>query len=101
MKYLHTEAIGMNMKVLMNRLGYHEQQSPRTGTVSYSRRLGGMPYPRFHLYVDPAQGGLLFKLHLDAKQPSYQGQTAHSGEYEGEEVAAELERIKQYLAAQG
>jgi len=36
-------------------------------------------------------------LHLDQKKPSYQGQTKHSGEYEGELVEVEKARILQLL----
>ncbi len=32
-------------------------------------------------------------LHLDAKKPSYEGTAAHGGEYQGELVEKEMERI--------
>ncbi len=82
----------MNMKVWLGRLGYHEHRG-RTGDISYVRRLGGLAYPRFHLYLDQTHDGLALKLHLDEKQPSYVGHTAHSGQYDGELVQAEMARI--------
>ena len=97
MKYLHTSPLTMNFKVLMNRMGYHEQQSRKTGIISYIRRLSGSAYPRFHLYVDSSEQGIQFKIHLDEKQASYENHTAHSGQYDGDLVNAEMERIKQYL----
>ncbi|MDP2683428.1 MAG: hypothetical protein Q8P20_00060 [bacterium] len=61
------------------------------------RRLSGANYPRFHLYIKERDNGLEFNLHLDEKQPSYQGHTAHSGQYDSELVQQEMERIKQVL----
>lgn len=81
----------------MTRLGYHQFFDRKTNQVSYIRRFGGLDYPRFHVYINEKKDGLEFNLHLDEKKPSYQGQTAHSGEYEGPLVQAELERIKNYL----
>lgn len=78
----------------MGRLGYHQQKSRRTGELSYIRRIGRLSYPRFHLYMQHKDKGLLLNLHLDEKQPSYQGQTAHSGQYGGELVTQELKRIR-------
>ena len=54
-------------------------------------------YPRFHLYLKDNGGILNFSLHLDQKKPSYQGQTRHSGEYGGELVEAEKQRIEKIL----
>ncbi|MEK7167794.1 MAG: hypothetical protein AAB791_02210 [Patescibacteria group bacterium] len=60
---------------------------------SFVRRLGSNFYPRFHAYVEGSQ----INLHLDQKQPSYEGSHAHSGEYDGELVESEAERIKQTM----
>jgi len=54
-------------------------------------------YPRFHLYLKDQGNNLSLNLHLDQKKPSYQGQTKHSGEYEGELVEVEKARILQLL----
>lgn len=68
----------------------------RDGEVNCARP--GRSYPRFHLYVRSRHGELIFNLHLDQKQPSYEGSTAHSGEYDGELVLREAARIKNILA---
>lgn len=64
------------------------------------RLLAGRDYPRFHIYVkkDHKDEIFYFNLHLDQKQPSYEGTAAHSGEYEGELVEKEAERIKKVVA---
>lgn len=54
-------------------------------------------YPRFHLYLTEQGNSLSLNLHLDQKKPSYQGQTRHSGEYDGELVKAERQRIEKIL----
>lgn len=86
-----------NLKVLMNRLGYHQFFDNKTGLVSYIRRLSGLDYPRFHVYINEKNDGLEFNLHFDEKKPSYQGYHAHSGEYDSPLVQEELERIKNYI----
>ncbi len=64
---------------------------------NFVRPIHGEHYPRFHLYVRNAGGYLIFNLHLDQKRPSYEGAVAHSGEYDGEVIDAEAERIKKEL----
>lgn len=81
----------------MRRCGYGRLVSRRNGQVSYARRLGGGQYPRFHVYIDEKDGGFQVNLHLDQKQPSYGKHTAHSGEYDGELVEREGERIRQMI----
>jgi len=80
---------------LIKRCGYAEIRE-RQGRVSYVRRLRGYRYPRFHVYIDKDE----FRLHLDQKAPVYKGVPAHSGEYEGEVLEKEAERIKQSLTQQ-
>lgn len=65
--------------------------------VSYVHRLGTGEYPRFHVYIDPLPDGFRVNLHLDQKQASYEGSSAHSGEYNGALVEAEAERIRQVI----
>lgn len=81
-----------NVYNLMRQLGYHPHES------SFVRRLGASDYPRFHVYIkigDVKRETLGINLHLDQKKPIYKGATAHSGEYKGELVEMEAERIKQ------
>lgn len=40
------------------------------------------------------EGTVTLNLHLDQKQPSYQGSHAHSGEYKGALIEVEVARIK-------
>ncbi len=81
---------------------------PETGReFSIVRQLTGTDYPRFHLYIKeiasatPRNDGtgktLIFNLHLDQKKPSYEGARGHSGEYDGEIIESEAERIKSLL----
>jgi len=78
----------------MRKIGYHFQgQSGQE--FSFVRPVRG--YPRFHIYLKEDGSDLILNLHLDQKRPSYQGTTAHSGEYEGRIVEDEAERIKQVL----
>lgn len=55
-------------------------------------------YPRWHLYLKKKDGIYIFDLHLDQKQVSYQGQTAHSGDYDETIVKAEAKRIINLIA---
>jgi hypothetical protein len=92
-KLISTEAI-----TKIKRCGYAQIKDSRTGQTSFVRRLGGYFYPRFHVYLEEDNGGQLFyTIHLDQKKPSYQGTTAHSGEYDSEVVKQEVERIKGLL----
>lgn len=56
---------------------------------SFVRRLGNYNYPRFHVYLEPD----FINLHLDQKAMSYEGFNAHNGEYGGEVVGEEAQRI--------
>lgn len=79
-------------RVLIRRCGYGEIVN-REGQISYIRVFGPSGYPRFHAYLDKTQDDFSINLHLDQKKPSYGGQTAHSGEYDGKVVEAESNRI--------
>ncbi|MCH7828342.1 hypothetical protein IH982_00520 [Patescibacteria group bacterium] len=68
-------------------------QDSRTGELRFFRSLTGRRYPRFHLYATTTDDEAIIKLHLDQKQPSYQGSSAHSGEYEGPLLKQEAQRI--------
>ena len=70
--------------------------------LSFVRRLAGTDYPRFHIYAHIEEirnpkseiRNLIVNLHLDQKKPSYKGTSAHSGEYAGELVEEEINRIE-------
>ena len=81
----------------MRELSYIEMQNHKTGETSYERPLQGTDYPRFHIYPSFIENKLILKLHLDQKKPSYEGSSAHSGEYTGEVIEKEAERIKNIL----
>lgn len=86
-----------NISSLIRKLGYvpgittnHE--------FSCLKYLGRGDYPRFHLYIKQEKDNLFFNLHLDQKKPSYKGSPAHSGEYDGELIEKEKERIIKFLS---
>jgi len=90
-----------NFYNLMRDIGYlYTNTDEKTGKMSFVNPVGTAGrygYPRFHIYLTVKDSGLIFDLHLDQKKPSYKGTAAHSGEYDGEVVAREAERIKQIL----
>ncbi len=90
--------INTSQKNFMRVCGYKEIQNPyKNNEISYARPLEASRfYPRFHIYIEKITGmeGVQINLHLDMKKPSYKGTTAHSGEYDGELVEREAQRIK-------
>lgn len=80
----------------LRQCGYHLISSKQTKETSYVRNLNaGRFYPRFHIYIiEESTERSILNMHLDAKEPSYQGTSAHSGEYTGELVEAEANRIQ-------
>ena len=72
----------------------------RATESSFARRLGDGVYPRFHVYINQVGTDYAVNLHLDQKQASYEGSSAHSGEYDGETVEAEGRRIASALERQ-
>lgn len=87
-----------NTRNLIRKCGYSEQRDRFAKEKSYIRRIGGNLYPHFHIYLEQlSEGELVLNLHLDQKRPSYGGSSAHSGEYDGEIVEREAERIKKIL----
>ncbi|OGZ67033.1 MAG: hypothetical protein A3C58_00740 [Candidatus Staskawiczbacteria bacterium RIFCSPHIGHO2_02_FULL_34_10] len=114
------EVKGINKSIndIMRQIGYIPAYFQKEGEVSIVRQLTRNDYPRFHLYIkeirDKQQETIgktfIFSLHLDQKKPSYparigyakgvadgEGWHAHSGEYDGQIVEDEAERIKQVL----
>lgn len=85
-----------NILGLQRRIGYTFLDE-HDGEYNFVRRVRDNFYPRFHLHVKEVGGALVCTLHLDQKKPSYQGSAAHGGEYEGDIVVREIERIKGLL----
>ncbi len=85
----------------MRKIGYlFLYKDEGTGEMSFVNPAGSAGkngYPRFHIYSRMEVGNLVLNLHLDQKRPIYEGTTAHSGEYDGELVGKEAERIKEIL----
>ena len=63
---------------ILRRAGYGLVNDRFAKEESWSRRLGSAVYPRFHAYVSSQE----INLHLDQKQASYKGYSAHGGEYD-------------------
>lgn len=66
--------------------------------MMFIKRVGVAEYPHFHLYLQEEGENVILNLHLDQKKPSYEGASRHSGEYEGELVEKEMERIKNIIS---
>lgn len=82
-----------NIQNLMRKVQYH-YLGERSGQLSFSKPLGSNRYPRFHIYLKQDSTEISMNIHLDQKGASYQGTTAHSGEYNGSLIEKEIERIK-------
>src|SRR3989344_4730930 len=81
-------------KNFLRQCGYAEISNwHKNNEISYIRTLNpGRFYPRFHIYIETNPKQIMLNLHLDAKQPSYEGTSAHGGEYDGEIVEAEASK---------
>lgn len=86
-----------NIAGIARRIGYLIIDSREHEEYNMVRKLTGSNYPRFHIYLKQRGDSYIFNLHLDQKQPSYEGSHAHGGEYEGPIIEAEADRIKQLL----
>lgn len=86
--------LNTNYPAFLRQAGYlYITDHRQGGKESFVRSLARGNYPRFHLYVGEGREGLVFNLHLDQKQASYQGHHMHNAEYDGELVNAELSRL--------
>ena len=92
---IRLENIKENAASFMRSCGYAFLRA-EAEEMSFARRLAGRDYPRFHVYTRAENGVLAVNLHLDQKKPSYEGANAHSGEYDGDLVEAEAERIRSF-----
>lgn len=91
-----------NILMLMRSCGYApEGTDGSSGELKWTRPLMGRRYPRFHIYsrVSPDNTRATLELHLDQKQPSYEGSRAHNGEYDGPVINRETQRIRQILTS--
>lgn len=89
-------AVG-NLLGALRHAGYFPFRDPKSGEESFVCRLGPDFYPRFHLYAKEQSNTITLSLHLDQKQTSYGGSHMHNGEYEGEVVEREMERIRGWV----
>lgn len=88
--------LNYNLPDLMRSAGYKPIGYTERNELNCVRPLGGN-YPRFHAYVKEEPGVLVFNIHLDQKKPSYEGATAHSGDYESATVKEEADRIREFI----
>jgi len=86
-----------NINWLAREIGYVILEAKSPNEYNLVRKLTGDNYPRFHIYVKQRGEHFDFSLHLDQKQPSYEGTHAHAGEYDGPVIETEADRIKQIL----
>ena len=82
---------------MIRTIGYQTTYLQSDKEISVVRKLGIGDYPRFHLYIKEENKTLVLNLHIDQKKPSYEGSHAHSGEYDGQLIESEAERIKSML----
>jgi len=68
---------------ISRRIGYLMLGAESSNVYNIVRKLSGNHYPRFHVYLKQQGYDFTFSLHLDQKQPIYQGTHAHNGEYFG------------------
>lgn len=96
MRFIIKNLLKKNIYSMTKKAGYYFQgKNKEKLEIIFVRPPHG--YPRFHLYVKTEDKNLIFNLHLDQKRPIYKGSPAHAGEYEGETIEKEIERIKQVL----
>ncbi|MFW0838006.1 MAG: hypothetical protein ACKKL5_03320 [Candidatus Komeilibacteria bacterium] len=79
---------------ILQESGYHQHNN------SWVRRVGGDQYPRWHIYANEvADDNVVFNIHLDQRAGVHQGATAHAGNYDGDIVKDEVERILSFFQA--
>jgi len=85
-----------NITNLMRQIGYRPIGTTEKGELNCVRPLGAN-YPRFHIYLVEKPDIITMNIHLDQKKPSYEGSTAHGGDYGSETVKSEVQRIKDLI----
>ncbi|MDP2631228.1 MAG: hypothetical protein Q8P30_00480 [Candidatus Uhrbacteria bacterium] len=78
---------------VLRKAGYSPFRDPNTNEDSFILRLTSGFYPRMHMYLQDKGDTIIFNLHLDQKKASYQGTSAHAGEYDGPTVEREATRV--------
>ncbi|MBU3896246.1 hypothetical protein KKG36_02980 [Patescibacteria group bacterium] len=79
---------------LSRKIGYKVMGINPGEEANMVRDLSGRRYPRFHIYIKRKDDDFLISLHIDQKFASYEGSNRHSGEYDGEVIEQEAERIR-------
>ncbi|MFC1598124.1 hypothetical protein ACFL2M_01165 [Patescibacteria group bacterium] len=97
MKIEWEKGLKQQPRLILEEAGYHAFVDPNTDKLSFVMRLDQGFYPRYHLYVVEKPNALILDLHIDQKKASYEGQTAHSGEYDGPLVEEEVARLQRWL----
>lgn len=83
-----------NIIQAMRNCQYRYQHTTTNNEHSFTRVVyNNQPFPRFHLYVNEVDDKVIFNLHLDQKKSVYEGQTAHSADYDDPVVTTEYQRI--------
>ncbi len=81
-------------RYFLKKAGYKNIYDKKSGKDSFVKQIHGVPYPRFHVYVEEKNEDILFNIHLDQRKPIYNGSPAHGAEYENPAVEQEIQRIK-------
>ncbi len=91
MRFIVKNNSGEHIENLMRSLRYHVWGASFTRPIET-----GGAYPRFHIYLryNKITKEISIDLHLDQRKTVYEGATAHKGEYQGELVEKEAERIR-------
>ncbi|MCX6789271.1 MAG: hypothetical protein NTZ42_01495 [Candidatus Gribaldobacteria bacterium] len=100
MQFIIKNNTGQSIDVVMRDLRYHAWGNVAGEQKQFIRPLAtGDAYPRFHIYLqyNSQTKDIALTLHFDQRQAVYQGTTAHHGDYDGEIVEKEAERIKNCL----
>lgn len=90
----------INAEQFLRRNGYAFIVDRRRGKESFVRRMGAGHYPRFHVYLKRDDNRIIFDMHLDQKQASYEGSHMHNAEYDGDTVQAEINRLKKLISTE-
>ncbi len=85
-----------NLPDIARKLGYRPLGYTEKNELNCVRPIGAN-YPRFHIYMMETPEVISFSLHLDQRKTSYEGATAHSGDYDSPTVKDEAERIKDII----
>ena len=100
MKFAAPKTYVQNPLAILRKAGYSYFVDPVSKKESYILRITADYYPRFHLYLKETATEVIFDLHLDQKKASYEGSNMHGGEYEGPAVEREMQRIRDWVAAE-